>query len=153
MFVFSNVLFLVLAKWWNISADSDTLAFKFYLFLTVLGPYCCVRAFSSCGERGLLSRCGAWASHCGAQALESTGSSSFSKWVLQLWRMAQLPRGMWELPGSGTEPRSLHWRADSQPLEPQENPDSFTFNPALLSMLTKWCHRVFAIKSFIIKDQ
>ena len=25
-----------------------------YLFLTVLGPHCCVRAFSSCSEWGLL---------------------------------------------------------------------------------------------------
>ena len=25
-----------------------------YLFLTVLGLHCCARAFSSCGERGLL---------------------------------------------------------------------------------------------------
>ena len=44
-----------------------------YLFLAALGLRCCVRAFSSCGERGLLfvavrglliavaSRCGAWA--------------------------------------------------------------------------------------------
>ena len=36
-----------------------------YLFLAVLGPCCCTPAFSSCGERGLLFRCGAWASHCG----------------------------------------------------------------------------------------
>ena len=28
--------------------------FIFYLFLAVLGLRCCVRAFSSCGERGLL---------------------------------------------------------------------------------------------------
>ena len=28
--------------------------FLFYLFLAVLGLHCCVRAFSSCGERGLL---------------------------------------------------------------------------------------------------
>ena len=25
-----------------------------YLFLAALGPHCCTRAFSSCGERGLL---------------------------------------------------------------------------------------------------
>ena len=52
--------------------------FYFILFLAVLGLHCCARAFSSCGERGLLfivvhglriavaSRCGAWA--LGAQA-------------------------------------------------------------------------------------
>ena len=28
--------------------------FNFYLFLAVLGLRCCMRAFSSCGERGLL---------------------------------------------------------------------------------------------------
>ena len=39
---------------------------------------CCSQTFSSCREQGLLSRCGAWASHysgiscCGAQAIECT---------------------------------------------------------------------------------
>ena len=28
--------------------------FKIYLFLAALGVCCCVRAFSSCGEQGLL---------------------------------------------------------------------------------------------------
>ena len=32
-----------------------------YLFLAALGLCCCAQAFSSCGERGLLSL--AWASH------------------------------------------------------------------------------------------
>ena len=42
---------------------------------------CCVRAFSGCEEWGLLSRCGAWASHhggfsgCGAWAV---GHMSFN---------------------------------------------------------------------------
>ena len=26
----------------------------FFFFLAALGPYCCVQAFSSCGEQGLL---------------------------------------------------------------------------------------------------
>ena len=30
--------------------------------------------FSSCGERGLLSSCGVWASHCGGLSLQSMGS-------------------------------------------------------------------------------
>ena len=29
--------------------------FNLFLFLAALGLHCCVRAFSSCGERGLLS--------------------------------------------------------------------------------------------------
>ena len=34
--------------------EAFILFFKFYLFLAVLGLCCCARAFSSCGERGLL---------------------------------------------------------------------------------------------------
>ena len=36
-----------------------------YLFMAALGLCCCVRAFSSCGERGATLCCGAQASHCG----------------------------------------------------------------------------------------
>ena len=47
---------------------------------TELGLCCCAWAFSSCGEWGLLSGCGAWVSHCrgfscwGAQFSRCTGS-------------------------------------------------------------------------------
>ena len=34
--------------------EAFILFFKFYLFLAVLGLCCCARAFSSCGEWGLL---------------------------------------------------------------------------------------------------
>ena len=37
----------------------------YYLFLAELGLRCCMQAFASCGERGLLSGCGAVASLCG----------------------------------------------------------------------------------------
>ena len=40
-------------------------SFYFYLFLAVLGLHCCLGAFSSCGEQGLLSSCSSWAFHCG----------------------------------------------------------------------------------------
>ena len=38
--------------------------FRFMYFWTMLGLCYCAQAFSSCGERGQLSSCGAWASHC-----------------------------------------------------------------------------------------
>ena len=38
------------------------------------GSLLLVRFFCSCGERGLLSSCSAWASHCGGFSLWSTGS-------------------------------------------------------------------------------
>ena len=40
-----------------------------HVFLVVLCLCGCVQASSSCSEQGLLSRWGAWAFHCGAQAL------------------------------------------------------------------------------------
>ena len=45
------------------------------LFLSALGLRCCVRDFSSCGERELLFvAVRAWASYCGAQALGAWAS-------------------------------------------------------------------------------
>ena len=38
--------------------------FSISLFLVVLDLLCCVWTFSSCGEQGLLSSCGAQASYC-----------------------------------------------------------------------------------------
>ena len=50
-----------------------------YLFLAALGLHCCARAFSSCGEWGLLFSCGAralgaWASVVVARGLSSCGA-------------------------------------------------------------------------------
>ena len=86
------------------------LFFYLFLFLAALGPRCCVRAFSSCGEQGLLfiavcglrcsgfSCCGAqspgsWASvvaarglsSCSVQALGHTGFSSCGVQAWYLW--------------------------------------------------------------------
>ena len=46
------------------------------LFMAVLGLCRCTRAFSSCGEQGLLSSCGMLASHCG-------GVSYCRAWALE----------------------------------------------------------------------
>ena len=51
--------------------------FKLFIFLVVLGLYCCTRAFSSYGERGLLSSYGVQASHRG-------GFSCSGAWAQQL---------------------------------------------------------------------
>ena len=49
---------------WYILVPLD-LKYCVYLFLAVLGLCCCVRAFSSWGEQGLLSRSIVQVSHCG----------------------------------------------------------------------------------------
>ena len=74
----------------------------FNLFLAVLGLHCCMLAFSSCGEWGLLSSCCVQASHyggfscCEAQALR----------LQQFGAQDLLSCSMWDLPGPGTEPMS-----------------------------------------------
>ena len=81
----------------------------FFLFIvTALGPCCCVRAFSSCSEQGLLFivvfglliveclSCIAGALNC------RLGSWSAWTWLLH---------GTWDLPR--LNPCPLHWQADS----------------------------------------
>ena len=72
-----------LSQWLNIK-DTDLslyIVFFLFVFLAALGLCCCSRAFSSCSEWGLLSSCGAWASHCSGfswcreQALGHRGSA------------------------------------------------------------------------------
>ena len=98
--------------------------FRTFFFLAVLGLCCCVRAFSSCSEwgllfivvRGLLTVLASLiAEHrlqvCGLQQLWHVGFSSCGSWALEhrlsscgTW--AQLLHGMWDLPRPGVEPMS-----------------------------------------------
>ena len=75
-----------------------------YLFLAVLGLRFCVRAFSSCGERGSLfiavhGPLTVAASLVAEHRLQMRRLSSCGSW-------AQSPRGMWDLPRPGLEPVS-----------------------------------------------
>ena len=49
---------------------------KRHLFLVALDLHCCMQAFSSCSEQGLLSSCSARASHC-------SGLSCWAAWALE----------------------------------------------------------------------
>ena len=75
-----------------------------YLFMAVLGPRFCVRAFSSCGKRGLL--------FIAARGPLTTAASLVADHRLQTHRLsncgswAQLLCGMWDLPRPGLEPVS-----------------------------------------------
>ena len=75
-----------------------------YLFLAVLGLHFCVRAFSSCGERGPLfivvrGPLTVTASLVAEHRLQTCRLSNCGSW-------AQLLRGMWDLPRPGLEPMS-----------------------------------------------
>ena len=73
-----------------------------FIYLAVLGLCCCARAFSSCGERGLLfMRCaafaralGVWASVVVAHGLSCSAACGI-------------------FPDQRSNPRPLHWQADS----------------------------------------
>ena len=85
-----------------------------YLFLAVLGLHCCMQAFSSCSEWGILC-CGSqpynWGglSCWGGQVL-GAGLSSCSSWALEhtgfssCGPLAKLLFGTWDLPISGLQP-------------------------------------------------
>jgi len=89
--------------------------------------------FSSCSNWGLLSSCGAQASHCGdfsccrAQALGHVGSSICGSQALKHrlnshGAQAQLLHGMWDLPRPGMEPVSASLTGGLFSAEPPGKP-------------------------------
>ena len=85
--------------------------------------HCCARAFSSCGEWGLLSvavrgifiavasgcgaqALGAWASVVAARGLSSCGLQALEHRLSSCDAWAYLLCGMWDLPGPGLKPVS-----------------------------------------------
>ena len=103
--------------------------------MALLGPLCCMQAFSRCGEQGLLSSCHTWASRC-------SGFSCRRAWALKLqvsscvpWFSCPSAHGIF--PEQRANPCLLCWQADSQPLDHQGSPVyRLTFYPvAFLNLL------------------
>ena len=119
-----------------------------YLFLAVLGLHFCVRAFSSCGEQGPLfiavhgplTIAASLVAEQGLQThrLSNCGSQAQLK---QLWPSCSVACGIF--PDQGSNPRPLHWQADSQPLRHQGSP--------IMDILKRIDHYIFPI-SFKIKS-
>ena len=116
-------------------------SFKIYLYIVVLGLHYCEWAFSSQGERRLLSSHGVWASRCsgfsrcGAPALGHVGVSSCGTWDQKLrfpgsraqtqvvvvhGLSCSMACGIF--PDQRSNPRLVHWQADSLPLSHQGSP-------------------------------
>ena len=80
--------------------------------VSALSLPCCMRALSSCGERGAILCCGARASHCGGFACCRAGAlrqSSFSNcgcgtWAQWLWCLSVL--ALWHMGSSWTRDRN-----------------------------------------------
>ena len=79
--------------------------------VVVLGLHCCAGAFSSCGKRGLLFSCGAWAYHYG-------GISCCRAWVLQhadslvVMHGLSCPKACGLFPDDSLNPCPLHCQVD-----------------------------------------
>ena len=82
----------------------------YYLF--IFGLHCCMWAFSTCSKQGILSHCGARASHCsgfsccGARALGHSGSV-----VVVHGLSCSKACGIFLAQGSNPSP--LYWQTDS----------------------------------------
>ena len=85
--------------------------------MAVLGLRFCARAFSSCGERGPL-----FIAVRGPLLLQSTGSRRAGSAAVAHGPSRSEACGI--LPDQGSNPRPLHWQADSQPLRHQGSPDT-----------------------------
>ena len=100
------LLCLLCCRWilYLLSHQGSLFMCLFNLLLAALDLCCCMWAFSSCSEWGLLSSCSAWASDCssfscGTQAPECRLSSCGAR--------VYLPQSMWDLPRWGIEPAAL----------------------------------------------
>ena len=91
-----------------------------YLFLAVLCPHFCVRAFSSCGKRGPLL--------IAVRGLLTIAASLLAEHRLQTRRLsncgslAQLLRGTWDPPRPGLEPVSSALAGRFSTTAPPEKP-------------------------------
>ena len=74
---------------------------------------------------------GAWASVAAAHGLSSCSFRALEHRLNTCGAQAYLLYGMWDLPGPGIEPVSLHWKADSLPLSHQGSP-GLSFEESLL---------------------
>ena len=106
------------------------------------------RLFSSCSKRGLLSSCGAQASHCSgfscciaralgawASVVEAPRLQSAGPVVGVKWLSCSVACGIF--PDKGSNPCFLHWQVDSLPLSRQASPIKCNSVLALVAHLLK----------------
>ena len=93
--------------------------------MAVLGLRFCARAFSSCGKRGPLFIAVRGPLTIVASLVRSTGSSRAGSVVVAHGPSCSAACGIF--PDQGSNPRPLHWQADSQPLRHQGSPGIFYY--------------------------
>ena len=100
-----------------------TLYLFIYLFLAVLGLLFCAWAFSSCSSGGHSSSRCAGLSLSRPLLLRSTGSRRAGSAIVAHGPNCSVACGIF--PDQGSNPCSLHWQADFQPLRHQGSPIKF----------------------------
>ena len=93
--------------------------FFFNVFLVVLGLHWCTWPFSSCGEWGHLSNCGAWTSHCGGFYSPRAQAVHPWSWAVVVHRLS-CPMACGIFLDEGSSPCPPHWQVGSKPLDTRE---------------------------------
>ena len=104
----------------------------------MLGLRFCVRAFSSCGERGPL-----FIAVCGLLTVAASLVAEHKPQTRRLSSCGSRPScsaACGILPDQGSNPCPLHWQADSQPLRHQGSPtlSSFGYCSYIMSCEARW---------------
>ena len=118
------------------------------LFLAVLGLRFCARAFSSCGNWGPLFIVVRGPLTIPASLVGSTGSRRAGSVVVAHGLSCSAACGIF--PDQGSNPCSLHWQADSQPLCHQGSPHYFLFSVKIhISTHTYICYHMCNIYTYM----
>ena len=96
--------------------------YNLFIFVCVGSSFLC-EGFLQLRQAGATLHRGARASHCRSLLLWSTGSRCAGSAVVAHGPSCSAACGI--LPDQGSNPRPLHWQADSQPLRHQGSPCSF----------------------------
>ena len=116
-----------------------------FLFLAVLSPHFCARAFSSCSKRGPL--------FITVRGPLTIAASLVVEHRLQTRRLsncgsrAQLLCACGIFPDQGSNPCPLHWQADSQPLHHQGSSCKFFLISSVISSLIICCFKMYCLIS------
>ena len=95
------------------------------VLIAVMGPHCCAWAFSSWGEQGLFSSCGARASHCGGFSCGARALKHKGLVVVALRLSCPAARGIF--PDQGSNPWLLQLAGRFFTTEPPGNWSSIIF--------------------------
>ena len=117
--------------------------FKLCIYLWLCQVFVAAQAVSSCSEWGCSSFQSEGFSFWQLLLLQSTGSRARAPQLQHVGLVVvahelSCPEAYGIFPDQGSNPRSLHWQADSQPLDQQKSPDLSVLKLCLLIFSLHW---------------